>query len=198
MGPPRVGGEGALSSTYRWQVFPARQERAELRKINRMTSLSRALADMAEAAPTMRYTSGVNLLKYCGLVIREAKKRVDLLWIIVVRLGYLWQCTNHLEGLEDRLSAAQFLIHQGLVSRATDILHDRDRLQRPVTQQSHRRARKDAPIDVSGAAQHPQRPVLAPRFEAGQERGLDPIFIVGSCIASCRSAAPSDQPLTTM
>ena len=44
----------ALSSTYRWQVIPARQERAELRKINRLTRQSRALATMAKPASSMR------------------------------------------------------------------------------------------------------------------------------------------------
>ena len=39
MGRSRVCGQGGPSSTYRWQVIPARQERAELRKVNRMSSL---------------------------------------------------------------------------------------------------------------------------------------------------------------
>ena len=48
------GSEGTLRSTYRWQVFPARQERAELHKITRMTCQSRALAAMAKPVSTMR------------------------------------------------------------------------------------------------------------------------------------------------
>ena len=46
--------EGTLRSTYRWQLIPARQERADLRRFNRLTSLSRALAAMAKPASTMR------------------------------------------------------------------------------------------------------------------------------------------------
>ena len=85
--------------------------------------------------------------------------------------------------------SAQFLNRQRPVGSLPDILHGRDRLQRPAVQQTHRGPREGAPIDVSGAfqdmraAQHPQRPVLPPCFEAGEKRGLDLVF--GGRLVNC-------------
>ncbi len=83
------------------------------------------------------------------------------------------------------LSALQFLVRPVPVRPPPDILDNGDGLQRLAIQEGLRGSRVGGPVDIFGAlqdmcaAQHPQRPVLAPRLQPGEEPDPPPLCLVG-------------------